>query len=294
MLMGFGCAKAGLFGKEAANWFSVCILKLTLPALQITSLQRPFSWELLGQAGRTMALSLGMYIFFFLLAFLYTCLGGFSGSDRGVHRYGVIFSNCGFLGYPMVEAVLGSAYLFHAVVYNIPFNLLAYSVGAGLIAKAGRRGLAITWRTFINPIVGAALGGFGLFIFSISLPEVLYLPLKMLGDITTPLSMLVIGISLAQVRGRHIFGTPRLYVTVLMRLAGAPALWAGICWLAGVRGELLILAVLIGAMPIASTTSILASLYGVSGEEASCLVFLSTLLCVITVPGWIFLIRLVS
>ncbi|MDR0562571.1 MAG: AEC family transporter [Spirochaetaceae bacterium] len=284
MFTGFICAKIKLIGREEANRFSSFILNLTLPAMQVTALQRPFSPELLGECGTVLLISLGMHIFFFVLAFLYPRLIGMSGPERGVHRYAIIFSNSGFIGYPMVEAVLGPAYLFHAVVFNIPFNFLAYSIGAWLISKEGKRGLSLSWKTFINPTFTAAFLGFLFFIGSVSLSPPLYRTIKMIGDITAPLSMIVIGVTLAQADFRRIFGSRRLYLTTAMRLVIAPALWVCLCGAAGIRGPVLTLTALIAAMPAGSTTSILASIYDVSAEEGSCLVFLSTLFCVVTIP----------
>jgi predicted permease len=284
ILMGFVGFKIRLIGRGGTEHFAAFIINVTLPAMLLVSFQRPFSRDLLAEAGTALAVSLGYYGAAFALAAVYPRLLGMRGPERGVHRYGIVFSNCGFIGYPMVEAVLGPSYLFHAVVYNIPFNFLAYSLGAWFISREGKRPLAVSWKTFANPSVIATFLGFIIFIFSLTLPEPLFRGLKMAGDMTSPLSMLVIGVTLAQTNFRRIFGRWRIYVTALARLVILPALTGAGCYFLGLRGPLLCLAVLITAMPVGSTTSILASLYGAAEEEGSSLVFLSTLLCMFSIP----------
>jgi predicted permease len=284
MLAGFGCAKLKLSGPGMAAQFSTFILNVSLPAMLFSSFQRPFSRELLDEGGTALGMSVLVYAFAFVIAYGYPRILGMKGPERGVHRYALIISNCGFIGYPLVEAVLGPAYVFHAVIFNIPFSFLAYSICAWLVSKEGEKTLSVSWKTFVNPSVAATFLGLVFFVCSVHLPEPLYRAVKMTGDITSPLSMFVIGTNLAQAELRRIFGRWQIYLTVVMRLLVLPALAALAFYILGARGPLLILAVLITAMPAGSTTSILASLYGTAPEEASSLVFLSTLLCMGTVP----------
>jgi predicted permease len=284
MLAGFVCAKIKITGPEMAGHFSSFIIHITLPCLLFSSFLRPFSQELLREAGLAFGLSVLVYGLSFLIAFIYPRIMGMKGTERGVHRYAIIISNCGFIGYPMVEAILGPAFLFHAVIFNIPYSFMAFSVCAWLISKEGEQPLSMSWKTFINPSVVATFLGLLCFLLSVSLPDPLYKALKMTGDMTTPLSMIVIGTTLAQAKLRQVFGRWQVYVTVAMRLLVLPAVVVFVLYLLGIRGPLFVMVVLIIAMPAGSATSILASLYKTASEEASSLVFLSTMLCMITIP----------
>jgi predicted permease len=142
----------------------------------------------------------------------------------------------------------------------------------------------MSWKTFINPCVIATVAGFLLFLFSLKLPGPLYKSVRLAGDCTTPLSMLVIGISLAQVNARQVWGRWRIYVTVFIRLIFLPCITGLCCRLLGIQGDLLLLAIIISAMPAATTTSIIASLYKTAQGEGSALVFISTLFSMATVP----------
>ena len=284
ILTGYVCARIKIITAEMAGHFSSFVINITLPALLFSSFQRPFSGELLREAGLAFGLSAIIYVISFLTAFIYPRIMGMKGPERGVHRYALIISNCGFIGYPMVEALLGPVFLFHAVIFNIPYNLLAFSVCAWLIAKEGKNPLRINIKTFLNPNVIATFLGLLFFLFSISLPDPLFRSFKMTGDMTSPLSMIVIGATLAQVKFSRIFGRWQVYVTVGMRLLVLPFIAGLIFYLIGIRGPLFMMAVLITAMPVGSSTSILAILYDTTVEEAGSLVFLSTMLCMVTVP----------
>ncbi|MCL2831974.1 MAG: AEC family transporter [Treponema sp.] len=284
ILTGFICAKLKVTGPAMAGNLSTLVINVTLPAMLFSSFIRPFSQELLREAGLAFALSVLLYGLSFLIAFFYPRLLGIKGPERGVHRYTLIISNCGFIGYPMVEALIGPAFLFHAVIFNIPYSFLAFSVCAWLIAKEGRLSIKFGWKTFVNPNVVATFLGLIFFLLSINIPDPLFRSIKMAGDMTSPLSMIVIGTTLAQAKFSNIFGRWQVYITVAMRLLILPLLAGLILYFLGIRGPLFMMAVLITAMPAGSSTSILATLYDTTTEEASSLVFLSTMLCMATIP----------
>jgi predicted permease len=294
IVLGYGCAKFKIAGPSAAGCFSIFIINVSLPCITLVSFQRPFSAELLGEGGAAVAASALMYGIAFLAAMIFPRLLGIKGPERGVHRYAIMFSNCGFMGFPMIEALLGEEYLFHACAFNIFFNLLAYSLGAWLIAREGTRRMPVSWKIFVNPTVIATFIGMLLFLFSVSLPAPIYKSLKMAGDTTSPLAMMVIGINLAQAKAGQVWGRRQLYITAFIRLAVLPFLVALGCRLLGFHGPVLILVIILAAMPAASATSILASVYNVAPEESSSLVFLSTLFSMATIPLIMFIINTLS
>jgi len=284
ILIGYLGRRFRAVDEAAVGIFTTYILTISLPALILVSLQRPFSRDLLGSAGIALALSSAMYAALFALAVVYPALLGLSPRERGVHRYAFIFSNVGFMGYPVVEAVLGREALFHLAIFNIPFTFLAFSIGAWLIAKEGQRPLALSWKTFVNPSVVATLFGFVFFIGSVRFPYPVLRTLSLLGDTMTPLSMVVIGAVLGSMEPRRVLGNPRNYVTILVRLLVLPALLGGTLYALGFRGLTLALPTLVSAMPVAANTTLLAALYEGDVHSASSMVFLSTLFCVLTIP----------
>ena len=284
MAFGFLGSKFNVTTKEAAAYFSSFGLKIALPCLILSSFLRPFTRELLGEAGIALAAAFSVYAFAFLLAWAYPYVLKIKGPERGVHRYSLIVSNSGFMGFPVIEAVLGPFYLFHVAIFNVPLGLLAFSVGVWLIAKEEGKAPAFSWKFFVNAPVVATVAGFAIFLFSIPLPAPLEQSIRLVGGMTTPLFMVIIGISIAQADIKRLFGRWRIYVTTSMRLIVVPILMAVFCYLIGIRGNLLVLSVLLTAMPVASTTSVIATMYGVAAEEASSIVVFSTIVSAATIP----------
>ena len=289
MAVGFFCFKLKITTKEASALFSSFVMKLTLPCMIFNSFRRPFGWGLLGEAAAVLGISTAICGLSYLISLAYPHLLGMKGPERGVHRYALVISNCGLIGYPMINVILGPEYIFHAVIFTIPFSFLAFSVAAWFIAREGPRtegskAPVFSWKVLLNPPLVSTAIGLVFFLFSIPLPKSLETGIKLIGDITSPLSMIVIGMTIAQAEIKHILGRWRVYVTVLMRLLLLPALAGLFCYLVRIRGPLQVLSVILIAMPAGSTTSILASVYDVAEEEAGSIVALSTILCALTIP----------
>jgi len=300
MATGFAAARMGVFNGDSKKSLSRLLVDFTLPALIIVSMQKPFTPDLRDQALRVLALSTVVYALSFPLAFLLTSpYKKASPKEKGVHRFAVCFSNVGFMGFPIAQAILGKDSLFMVSVYNIPFQVLAFSAGILLITgnqAAGRKGRrdpdsAPSAKGFVksvlklaNPAIISALLGFALFIFSIKIPSLLFTSMQLLGDTTTPLAMVLIGANLAATRLGSLFGNRRLWTTSAFRLALLPALVYLLAKAAGLQGLELSVPVLIAAMPVAANSSILATVYDGDADTASALVFLSTVLSLISIP----------
>ena len=284
MALGFVCFKLKIATKEASAYFSSLAIKITLPCLILGSFFRPFSRELLGEAGMALAVAFAVYGLAFLLAWAYPYMLRMRGPERGVHRYALIVPNSGFMGIPVVEAILGSFYLFHVAIFNVPLGLLGFSIGIWLIAKEKGSTSSLSWKLFVNPPLVATAVGFLVFLFSIPFPSPLEQSIRLVGGMTTPLVMMIIGISIAQADIKRMLGRWRIYVTTLIRLVIFPIFAAFFCYFIGIRDNLLILSVLLIAMPAASTTTVIAAVYDVAVEEASSLVVFSTLLSAVTIP----------
>jgi predicted permease len=295
IFLGFIAGKARILDEAAGRSLSKLLVNFVLPGLIIDSMQRPFSMELRDEAFAVLCLSLGVYAMAFLLALLLVKAEGLSRPAAGAHAFGAVFSNCAFMGFPVMQALFGQESLFATSIFNIPFQLLAFSVGPYMLRNWGppapggakepagpapRLGLG----SFVNPAALAALAGFLLFVLGISLAPPLAQASRLLGAATTPLSMLLIGSILARMDLSRIAGDPRLYVTTAFRLLAFPLLVWLLLRALGLGGRLLALPVVISAMPVAANSAILAQAYGGDAKTASSLVALSTLFSLVTIP----------
>jgi len=301
MAIGWLAGKTGIISRESNTSLSRFLVNFTLPALILVSMQKPFSVELRNQSLQILAFSTLVYGLSFVLAFTVSRFyRKASGPELGVHRFAMCFSNVGFMGFPVAEAILGRESLFMVSIYNIPFQILAFSVGVLMIAglppssaadagNTSRRNINLRFIKasaikLLNPAILAALVGFGLFSLSVKLPPIILPALDLLGSTTTPLAMVLIGVTLANNRSAAILRQRRLWLTTAYRLALHPALIFLLASVLGLQGLNLAVPVLIAAMPVAANTSILANVYGGDSEMAGGLVFVSTLASLLTIP----------
>jgi predicted permease len=247
-------------------------------------MQRPFSPEMRDLAYSTLGVSFLAYGLSFPLAWLLVKAIRAEGGERGAHAFGAIFSNCAFMGFPVIEAILGKDAIFAASVANIPFQLLAFSLGPYMLARTAGRGVRLGIRSFVTPAAVSAFVGFGLFAGGIELPVPVGSALKLLGNTTTPLSMVLIGSIVSRMDARSAIAKPRVYATALFRLALFPLGLYALLSSIGARGLVLSVPVVLSAMPVAANSAILAEAYGGDSQTASSLVLVSTLLSIATIP----------
>jgi predicted permease len=284
MAVGYAAGKLRYIDEAVGRGLSRFLVNLVVPALILGSMQRPFSPALRDEAFAVLGISFAVYALSFPLAALLVAGIGAKGASRGPHGFAAIFGNVAFMGFPVMQALLGKESLFALAIYNIPFQLLAFSVGPVILARSAGHGARLSPAAFVSPGAIAAFLGFGLFMGNVALPGFLQDSLRILGDTTTPLSMALIGAIISRIDLRRLAGDWRFYATSLYRLAVFPLIVYLLLRVAGVRGNLLYLPVIASAMPVAVNSAILASAWGGDEKTASSLVLVSTLASVLTIP----------
>jgi malate permease and related proteins len=284
MGVGFAAGKMKIIEEAGNRSVSRLLVNFVLPALIVDSMQRPFSPEMRDLALSTLGVSFLAYALAFPLAWLLVKALRAKGGERGAHAFGAIFSNCAFMGFPVIEAILGKDAIFAASVANIPFQFLAFSVGAYMLAGTAGHSVKLGLRSFVTPAAVSAIVGFGLFAGGVALPPPLAKALGLLGGIITPLSMILIGSIVSRMDWRSAIARPRVYATSVFRLALFPLGLYALLRALGATGLVLSVPVILSAMPVAANSAILAEAYGGDSETASALVLVSTLLSVATIP----------
>ncbi len=284
MAVGFAAGKASFLDEAGNRAISRLLVNFILPALIVHSMQRPFTPDMMSLAYSTLGFSLVSYALAFPLAFLLVKALRARGGERGAHAFGAIFSNCAFMGFPVIEAILGKDAIFAASVANIPFQIFAFSLGPVMLAGSAGRGVKLGLRSFVTPAAVSAFVGFGLFASRIALPAALSDALGLLGGTTTPLSMVLIGSIVSRMDWKKAIAGPRVYATSAFRLAAFPLVLYVILKAIGAEGLSLFVPVVLAAMPVAANSAILAQAYGGDYETASSLVLVSTIMSIATIP----------
>lgn len=286
IVAGYIIRKLGILNHQLNKGLSDLLLYVTLPFSIITSFNFPFSRILLANGIIVLLISIAIHLFaIFISKLLYL---KYAPATNRVLRAATVFSNCGFMGFPILEAVYGTQGVFYGSFYVLIFQILLWT--AGVVIFTGKW-TTTTWRQVLNPAVIAVIIGFTLFVFSIRLPEPLFNALAMVGSMTTPISMLIIGSLLAEIEFSQVFSGFSICYATLVRLVLLPLLTVACLILLGVKGIALGVPVLATAMPAAALIVVFAEKHGADAVLASRAVFLSTILSIITIPAMIALIR---
>ena len=286
ILTGYLIRKIGILNRELNRGLSDFLLYVTLPFSIITSFNVPFSKTLLSNAALVFLISIGIHVLAIVLSkFLYF---KYPPATNRVLRAATVFSNCGFMGFPILAAVYGNPGIFYGSFYVLTFNLLIWT--AGIAIFTGNRKF-LTWKQTLNPAVIAVIIGLISFIFSLRLPAPLFNALDLVGSMTTPISMLIIGSLLAEIKFSEVLSEFAVFYATAVRLIILPLMTVILLALLGVKGIILGAPVLATAMPAAALVAVFAEKHGADALLASRAVFLSTILSIITIPAMIALIR---
>ncbi|MDQ0207273.1 AEC family transporter [Alkalicoccobacillus murimartini] len=289
--VGFLAYRIGWLAPISKSVLTNLLLYVTLPCLIVSSLHIPFD-KSLGE-GIAVLILLSVY---FLGSTAYMAKWSAKRLNLGQDTTGVfqnllLFGNQGFIGIAVVSQLLGSGSLFLAVVFNLVYFILIWTYGIWVMCR-GDSTIRLTslWK---NPGLMATLVGLCLFFLPFSLPSPLIQSVSRIGEMTVPLSMLVIGCFAASIplrEVRHYLTSKIVWIVTLSRLLVLPVcLFLPILFLQ-IPFEWLAIAVLLSASPCAPTISLFAEKYGGDTNLATISVLVTTLAASGTLPllFWLF------
>lgn len=275
--VGFTLGRLGKLTAVGISQMTTLALYIVIPCVIIGAFQVDRSPELI-RSLLLAALAIALY-YVFNLFFIHFLFPGQPESARTPLRFGCMYGNCGFMGLPLVLAVLGPDAVIYGVLAVVLFNLFQWT--HGIRAMGGRLSLR---QALVNPgTIGLAFG-LVLFLTGLRLPGPLNSAVGFLADLNTPLAMVIIGGQMSAGSLKALFHQPRLYAASAYKLLFAPlVLLFGLLPLHP-DPILYCACVILHAAPTAGTTSMLAQNLGQDGTVAAQLVSLSTLLSVLTLP----------
>jgi predicted permease len=280
---GFICRKNGILSDSVNSGLSNLLLNVTLPCTIIINLIRPFSRNLLLEGLLVLLISTlanyaGVFIGFLLTKFLKS-----SSSEKAVLVFAVAFGNVGYMGFPIIDAIYGQDGMFFAAMVSISFNVMTNTHGVRMFLKSQQASSFEVRQIFTNPALIATLMGMIFFLTSFTLPRPVLNGMGLLASMTTPLSMLIIGSLLAKSDIRKIYNDFKVYPAALLRLVVIPILVLACKPLIHNQIMLAVLVILAG-MPSATLLAIFAERYGTNAEQASKIVFITTVFSLFTIP----------
>jgi len=280
--VGFVARRYNIISGDFVHLLSRVLVNIALPAITISSMQVPHTSQTMGIVDTTLLVAACYYIAAFLISILVCRFLPSTSTEHGVFQFMLVFPNTMFMGIPVASAILGPSSLFYVILFNLPFNFLVFTMGVWLLAR-GRPG-KLDPKVLLSPGLVASFVGLGLFLAGYTLPGPVDTGLTLIGSVTTPLAMIVVGALLATPPAARLAGDWRIYFISALRLLVFPVL-AFLLLSPFIADKLLLgVAVLLIAMPVAANSVLLSEEYRVDSTLASQGVFISTVLCLATIP----------
>ncbi|NLW56501.1 MAG: AEC family transporter [Firmicutes bacterium] len=287
MLIGFIARKREFITATGTQDLTRLLLYVTCPLTIFTSFQFEYSRAMLVGAGQVFAFSITFHLIALLISF--PLFFRYPEPVRRVLRFTTIFANCGFMGFPLLQSIYGKSGVFYGSFYVMGFTLFVWTVGIRIFI--GKQDGSPWKKVFTNPNLIALCLGLGTFVLPVKLPLPIYSALEIVGAMNTPLSMLLVGVTLTEVKLRELFTGLAVYYGSFVRLLLVPFIALLITNLFSLPPIVQGVSVLLTATPAAALTTAFAAKYNGDTHLSSRLVLLSTIFSIITLPFIVFLLN---
>lgn len=203
--------------------------------------------------------------------------------ERGIYSFMLAFGNVGFIGYPIVASIFGPSAVFYASILNFPSTLLIFVFGT-LFISGNQEKMRFDWSTLYSPPMIASYLSILIVVTGWVPPKVITTPCTLLGNVTVPAALLIIGSSIAQVPIRRMFGNPSIYLMAALRLMLIPLLILCLSRVFRVDEAISDINVVLSAMPVASYGTLFCIKYKRGEVIMAEGTFITTLLSVMSIP----------
>ncbi|MEG0772134.1 AEC family transporter [Clostridium sp.] len=287
IFIGFALKKLNVISESGKESLTNLVLYVLLPFNIIKSFMITFNKSILISFGTVLIISI-------LIQFMCSILGKLlyvkcSPGQSQVLKYATLCSNAGFFGNPIAESVFGMMGLAYASIFLIPQRIVMWSAGISIFTEAPDK-KTLTKKVLTHPCIVAVYIGLLFMFMQVKLPGFLDTSIKSLSTANTPISMIVIGTIFAEVDFKNLVNKTIAYYTVL-RLVILPLIVWTLCLIFKIDHLVTGVVVILTAMPAGTATAMLASKYDGDYIFASRCIIFSTLVSIISIPIWSFILR---
>lgn len=310
LALGIGYAAMKFRGVTAAfaSGLSDFVLNITLPCMILAAALSSSTMLSVLETLKIFGLNLLVYIFGTIIGVLLVFILRVPRADRGLTIYMTAFANVGFMGFPVISSIFGADGLFFAVIGNIVFNVMNFTLGLYLIKLSPRdagpkenstqapkewHSLKDRFGWLLKPGVLASFFALVLYFAKPSLPAVIPQTLDLIGASTTPLAMILIGMSLAQIRFSDVFKDWRLYPFTLVKQIILPLSLLPLFMFFTDNPLLIGVLTVLAGMPVATTSVLFADSYKSNIGLATKTTFITTLATLVTIPALVWLLGVI-
>ncbi len=280
ILIGAGCFRFRLLSKESVSEISRLVLTVVNPIVIFLAYQRELKAELVANLGWTFLLSAVSYAI--AMAISYLTIRTKEGRETAIERFSCIYSNCGFMGIPLVQAMFDYEGVFYLTAFVTMFNVLAWT--HGVMQISGQKSLKSVVKVLRSPAIIAIVLGMAFFFARISIPALLSETLGMVGSLNTPLAMFVAGATIAQTDLIGVLKKPRVFYVSAIKLLVIPAVVTGVFLFFPLEKTMEMTVLIATAAPSAAMCTMQCLNYGKNAAYASEIFGVTTLLSIASMP----------
>lgn len=282
VVLGFALCKLGYMGEDFDRKLSSIVVDVTCPLLILSSVMgeslpdRTLILPLLGVGFLT-------YVLLLVFGFFVPRLIAADRDDQGMIGFALMFANVGFIGYPIVSSIFGAKAVFYAALLNMPNTFFIFTAGVMLV-KGEYSVRKLNLKLLFSPAMIAAFVAALLVALDVHTPEIVARPVTMVGNITVPAALMIIGSSMARLPLHDIIGSPKVYVASVVRLGLVPVSLYFLFKVCGVSDIVNEINTVVIAMPVASFGTMFCMKYGRNPALMTEMTFITTVGSIFTIP----------
>lgn len=282
VIVGYFLTKKKMMDSDFDRKLSTFVINVTCPCLILSSVMGdtlPDKHLILP----LLIVGFATYVLLILGAFLIPRYLPIQTEEREIYSFMLAFGNVGFIGYPIVASIFGANAVFYASILNFPSTLLIFVFGT-LFVSGGKDKMKFDIHTLYCPAMIASYLSILIVATGYKLPNVISTPFTLLGNMTVPSALLIIGSSIAQIPIKRMFGSTGIYLMAALRLIIVPLIILYLSRLCRVDSTINDINTILCAMPVASYGTLFCIQYGKGETTMAQGTFLTTLLSVISIP----------
>lgn len=286
VLLGIVLRKVKLINEEFQKKLSQLLLNAILPISILSSSSNEFSKEL---SKGLITTAIVCFIYYTISLIILNIICKRFKTDDATKKIFITmsaFANVGFIGFPVVEELIGSNGMLYAVIYNMFYQLFFFTYGINILS--GKKTFKID-SIIKSPVIISSIVSIMIYLSPYRFPKFFSETLLSVGNMMVPLSMIIIGCTLYDIDFKEILKDKYSYIVSLLRLIIFPFLLIGGLLILNITGETAIVLVILTALPCGSLNVILAENYNCNPKFATRTVVQSMIFMMISIPCIIFL-----
>lgn len=286
---GYVLCKTEAIKKDGTKTLSNLLMYLVMPCMVLGTYLSGYDPEKSANLIRAFGYSSTLLIIGFVITYVVTFR--MKSEHKNVVRIACMFSNAGYMGFPLIKAMFGTEGLLYASAFLTMFNIFVWTIG--VVTISGETDVRSSIVAVVkNPCIIAVAVGLVIYFARIPIPDIIKEPVLLVGDMNTPVSMILIGATIASGNLLKLMKNAKLILILVVRMLIVPAVCLLIMKCLGINNMVAMVTLVLEACPCAAITTVFAIRYNADEELASGAVVFSTLISIITLPVYTYFIMM--